>query len=40
VKQLFREVFDNDDAITYRVAQEVLQGRHAWLEKDVPPLTT
>jgi hypothetical protein len=39
IKQSFREVFDNDDVITYKVAQEVLQGRHAWLEQDIPPLT-
>ena len=39
VKRSFREVFDNDDVVTYKVAQEVLQGRHTWLEKDVPPLT-
>ena len=38
IRRLFREVFDNDDVVTYKVAQEVLQGRHAWLEQDVPPL--
>jgi alkylation response protein AidB-like acyl-CoA dehydrogenase len=38
VKRHFHEMFDNDDVYTYRVAQEVLQGRHAWLEADVPDL--
>jgi alkylation response protein AidB-like acyl-CoA dehydrogenase len=28
----FRGVFRNDDPRTYRVAMEVLEGRHAWLE--------
>ena len=36
VKRVFRETFDNDDVKTYRVAQEVLQGKHAWLEADIP----
>ena len=35
IRESFRNVFDNDDRITYRVAQEVLQGKHAWLERDV-----
>jgi alkylation response protein AidB-like acyl-CoA dehydrogenase len=34
-KALFAEVFDNDDAFTYRVAQDVLQGKHEWLEDGV-----
>ena len=38
VKRIFREMFDNDDVYTYRVAQEVLQGKHAWLERDIPDL--
>jgi alkylation response protein AidB-like acyl-CoA dehydrogenase len=38
VKRHFREMFDNDDVFTYRVAQEVLQGKHAWLEADIPDL--
>jgi alkylation response protein AidB-like acyl-CoA dehydrogenase len=29
----FRSVFRNDDVATYKVAQEVLKGEHAWLEK-------
>jgi alkylation response protein AidB-like acyl-CoA dehydrogenase len=35
VKHLFRSVFNNDDVITYRVAQEVLDGRHAWMDPDM-----
>jgi alkylation response protein AidB-like acyl-CoA dehydrogenase len=35
----FEEVFDNDYSATYRFAQEVLEGRHAWLETGIaePP---
>jgi alkylation response protein AidB-like acyl-CoA dehydrogenase len=35
----FERVFDNDDSATYRFAQEVLEGRHAWLETGIalPP---
>jgi hypothetical protein len=32
VRDVFRTVFANDDVRTYRLAQDVLQGRHAWLE--------
>jgi alkylation response protein AidB-like acyl-CoA dehydrogenase len=35
VKLLFSQVFDNDDAITYRVAQEVLDGKHAWMDPEM-----
>jgi hypothetical protein len=35
VKQLFRDVFDNEDAATYRAAQDVLQGKHAWLDPEM-----
>jgi hypothetical protein len=35
VKQLFREVFDRNDAPTYAVAQEVLRGEHAWLDPEM-----
>jgi alkylation response protein AidB-like acyl-CoA dehydrogenase len=39
VDERFDRIFDNDDAATYRLAQEVLDGRHAWLEAGVaePP---
>jgi hypothetical protein len=37
IRSSFRTVFDNDDRTTYRVAQEVLEGRHGWLERDVTP---
>ena len=35
----FDSIFDNDDDRTYRVAQNVLEGKHAWLETGVnlPP---
>ncbi|HEX6069423.1 MAG TPA: acyl-CoA dehydrogenase family protein [Longimicrobiaceae bacterium] len=33
VEHLFEEVFRNADNSTYRLAQEVLKGEHAWLEK-------
>jgi len=32
VEDRFAAVFDNDDVETYRVAQEVLRGEHAWME--------
>ena len=35
IQRLFSEVFDNHDAFSYRVAQEVLAGKHAWLEKGI-----
>jgi alkylation response protein AidB-like acyl-CoA dehydrogenase len=35
VKQLFRNVFDKNDGFTYRVAQEVLDGRHTWMDPDM-----
>jgi alkylation response protein AidB-like acyl-CoA dehydrogenase len=39
VEERFDRVFDNDDSATYRLAQEVLQGEHAWMEKNIaePP---
>ncbi|HSL71770.1 MAG TPA: acyl-CoA dehydrogenase family protein [Longimicrobiales bacterium] len=33
VKQLFRDVFDNDDQRDYRLAQNVLSGQYEWLER-------
>ena len=38
VRQSFDALFDNDDAATYRVAQEMLSGRFAWLEEGVVSL--
>jgi alkylation response protein AidB-like acyl-CoA dehydrogenase len=35
VKRLFGDVFKNDDKVTYRVAQDVLQGKHAWMDPDM-----
>jgi alkylation response protein AidB-like acyl-CoA dehydrogenase len=32
VEDRFDAIFDNDDVETYRVAQQVLRGEHAWLE--------
>lgn len=39
VDATFEELFDNEDVATYELAQEVLDGQHAWLEKGVadPP---
>ena len=39
IDTLFDRIFDNDDDATYRLAQEVLDGRHAWMEAGVadPP---
>ena len=36
VRRLFDDVFHNSDGYTYRTAQEVLQGRYAWLEQGLP----
>ncbi|HEX2093402.1 MAG TPA: acyl-CoA dehydrogenase family protein [Longimicrobiaceae bacterium] len=33
VKKLFHDLWNNADSPTYRLAQEVLQGKHAWLEE-------
>ncbi|HET9514459.1 MAG TPA: acyl-CoA dehydrogenase family protein [Gemmatimonadales bacterium] len=35
VRILFGQVFDNDDGPTYRLAQDVLKGNHAWLEEGI-----
>ena len=32
VEALFTQVFENDDVATYRLAQQVLEGEHLWLE--------
>ncbi|NNF96750.1 MAG: hypothetical protein HKM94_07490 [Halobacteria archaeon] len=36
IKALFASVFDNDDVATYRLAQDMLKGKHEWLERDLP----
>jgi hypothetical protein len=33
VGRLFHELWHNDDALKYRVAQKVLEGEHLWLEE-------
>lgn len=33
IKQLFYELWHNDDALKYKVAQRVLDGDHLWLEE-------
>ena len=35
VKQIFDNVFDSNDGPTYRLAQEVLDGKHAWMDPDM-----
>jgi len=35
VRQLFRDLWSNDDVRKYRVALRVLDGRHAWLEQGI-----
>jgi hypothetical protein len=35
VHQLFAELWDNDDVQRYRVGAEVLDGKHAWLERGI-----
>ena len=35
VKQIFNNVFDANDGPTYRLAQEVLDGKHAWMDPDM-----
>jgi hypothetical protein len=32
---LFGELFSNDDDAAYRLAQDVLAGRHVWLEEGI-----
>jgi hypothetical protein len=33
IEELFNRLFDNEDESIYRLAQEVLRGEHAWLER-------
>ena len=35
VDTLFGELFSNDDDANYAVAQQVLEGRHTWLEEGI-----
>jgi alkylation response protein AidB-like acyl-CoA dehydrogenase len=35
VEALFGELFSNDDDANYAVAQQVLEGRHTWLEEGI-----
>ncbi len=39
IEDRFERIFDNDDEATYRLAQDVLEGKHAWLETNIsePP---
>jgi hypothetical protein len=32
----FDALFDNEDVSTYRTAQQVMRGEHAWLETGLP----
>ncbi len=34
VKESFRDLWNNDDVLKYRVGVQVLQGRHTWMETD------
>jgi alkylation response protein AidB-like acyl-CoA dehydrogenase len=35
VSRLFQDLWDNDDVARYRAALDVLEGRHAWLERGI-----
>ena len=37
VEHIFDDLFQNADNSTYRLAQEVMRGEHAWLEKGALP---
>ena len=39
VKVLFDQIFNNDDVPTYRLAQNVLKGKHLWLESELPKVS-
>ncbi len=38
VKRLFKTIFNNDDTQNYKLARDVLEGKHIWLEQDLPNL--
>src|SRR5262249_13861718 len=38
VRRLFAELWDNDDVMRYRAGVDVLEGRHAWLERRIVDL--
>ena len=35
IKELFRGIWSNDDGVSYKLAQRVLEKQHAWLEEGV-----
>ena len=35
IEKQFRSLFNNDDRLTYRIAQETLKGKYRWLEKGI-----
>ena len=35
IKQLFGDLWSNDDTLKYRSAPDVLKGRHAWMEAGI-----
>ncbi|MQA91975.1 MAG: DUF1974 domain-containing protein, partial [Gemmatimonas sp.] len=38
IDHLFSRLFENADSSTYRLAQEVVGGNHAWLEQGIVPV--
>lgn len=40
IKDRFRDLFDNDDTRTYRVARRFLEGEFEWLERGIVPMKT
>ncbi len=38
VERLFKTIFNNDDTQNYKLARDVLAGKHTWLEQDLPHL--
>lgn len=38
VEHLFKTIFNNDDMKNYKLALDVLEGKHIWLEQDLPHL--